>query len=323
MDTNGDGVITESEVPERRRPMLQMMASRMGLDVSKGISITTIRDTMLGGGGRDRREAEQPSGNNSYSNGKQDDKGNKTSTDKSKEKTSPQKDPLVPGFGSEEKLPAMPDFGERVDPIKRVVLGAGLAGVTKNVDPRMREHVRSMLSRFDRNHNHILERNEWTGMPGNPSDADRNHDGKITVDELSYRPSRGDRWRRDDDGGGGGGANGEDGGGESSANEKRRASYRFLMASERLPAGLPNWFIDRDTDLDGQVSMHEFAQDWTESVVHEYLRYDTDNDGMITPKECLAAAGGGEGEKASSDKPSQPNGEKPAGDSATPWWMQP
>ena len=317
MDTNGDGIITESEVPEQRRRMLQTMASRMGLDASKGISITKIRDTMLGGGGRTRREAERPSGKDST--GKQDDKGKKTSKDKSAQ----QKDPLVPGFGSEEGPPTMPNFGDRVDPVKRVVLGAGLEGITKNVDPRMREHVRSMLRRFDRNHNHILERNEWAPMPGNPNETDRDHDGKITIAELSYRPSRRDRGQRGGESLGGGGRDDDKNAGDSSANERRRASYRFLMAHERLPEGLPNWFVDHDTDLDGQVSMKEFAQVWTDSVVYEYLKYDTNNDGMITPKECLSPAGGGEGKETDSDKPSPSNGGKSSGGSSTPWWMQP
>ena len=192
----------------------------------------------------------------------------------------------------------------------------------------MRKHARSMLSRFDRNHNHILERNEWDGMPGNPNETDRNHDGKITVAELSYRPSLRDRLQR---GGGsmeGEGRDSDRNAGDSSANERRRASYRFLMAHERLPKGLPNWFVDRDTDLDGQVSMKEFAQDWTDSVAYEYLKYDTNNDGMITPKECLPLADGGESETADSDTPSQSNGgksngEKSSGGSSTPWWMQP
>ena len=329
MDTNGDGVIAIEEVPEHRRPMLQMMASRMGIDASKGVTISKIRDTMMG---------RRPQGDESR--GRDDDKK------KSDSKRIVQKDPLVPPFGTDEEPPKLPDFGERVDAIKRVDLGSGIEGATSKVDRHMRSYVQSMLKRFDRNHNHVLERSEWEGKPDNPGDKDRDHDGRITVSELAYRPDPRERFMRGRMGGmmGMGGMGGgdryddEDDSEEDEDKETRRASYRFLMAHERLPGGLPDWFVDRDTDLDGQVSMAEYARDWSDSVASEYLKYDANNDGIITPKECLSPSGGHTAAETPSGSPGSPpppkedgasgdakpsGDDKPSGGSSKPWWMQP
>ncbi len=339
MDTNGDGVITENEVPEQRRAMLHMMAARMGLDASQGIAISTIRDVMLGGGrggdgGRPPERGQPAESGRRSEGGTPRGERNEPGGGPADEKRIEIKDPLVPGFGTGEKPPSVPNFGERVDPIKRVVLGATLEEATKDVDRRMRGQVQAILRRYDRNHNRVLEREEWAAMPGNPAEKDRNRDGKITIEELAYVPSPREQWDRNRGGMGGPMGMGmgmdrdersDDRGNDrpSSAAERRRASYRFLMAHERLPQGLPDWFIDRDTDLDGQVSMSEFAEEWNDSVLREYLKYDANNDGVITPEECLSPSSSG-GEEASSPTPSSSEGEKPDSSGAsTPWWMQP
>jgi Ca2+-binding EF-hand superfamily protein len=63
---------------------------------------------------------------------------------------------------------------------------------------------------------------------------------------------------------------------------------RFLMPTERLPQGLPEWFRAKDANGDGQVSMAEFATTWTDALVREFNSYDLNGDGMITPQEVLA-----------------------------------
>jgi Ca2+-binding EF-hand superfamily protein len=62
-----------------------------------------------------------------------------------------------------------------------------------------------------------------------------------------------------------------------------------LTPIERLPKGLPDWFTAKDADGDGQVSMAEFAADWTPAKVAEFSRYDLNGDGIITASECLKA----------------------------------
>ncbi len=127
-----------------------------------------------------------------------------------------------------------------------------------------------------------------------------------------------------------------------SSTAQLRSSYRFLSPHERLPEGLPDWFVDRDTNLDGQVTMAEFADEWTDSKVEEFFKYDGNNDGVITVEEALnpvdhavesagdsrhvpavdrtEARSGSGGSGASA--PAQP---APAttGDAPKPWWLEP
>ncbi|MCH5374431.1 MAG: EF-hand domain-containing protein, partial [Planctomycetes bacterium] len=54
-----------------------------------------------------------------------------------------------------------------------------------------------------------------------------------------------------------------------------------------VPRELPAWFVERDTDKDGQISMKEFASEWTDDKVDEFIALDTNNDGFIVSAECL------------------------------------
>lgn len=70
---------------------------------------------------------------------------------------------------------------------------------------------------------------------------------------------------------------------------KTLKSYRFLTAWERLPKGLPSWFTDLDTNCDGQITMCEYGteKEWTNELVAEFATHDLNNDGIVTPIECL------------------------------------
>jgi hypothetical protein len=65
---------------------------------------------------------------------------------------------------------------------------------------------------------------------------------------------------------------------------------RFRTPAERLPAGLPTWFLEKDADQDGQVRMSEFATLWSDSTAADFARSDVNGDGIITAKECLKAS---------------------------------
>jgi hypothetical protein len=66
----------------------------------------------------------------------------------------------------------------------------------------------------------------------------------------------------------------------------KRHSYRFSKATDKLPTGLPSWFASRDANKDGQVSMSEYSSSVSQSMVSEFRRYDTNDDGIITAKEA-------------------------------------
>jgi hypothetical protein len=153
----------------------------------------------------------------------------------------------------------------------------------------------------------ILRGNERDGLRGEAAKSDLNGDGVITVDELvmhlsapnaggAVAPSRpagtpvaheADRevvfgqdphWQSSTSTGTGSGPADEN-------DNERPKFYRFRSPKERLPEGLPGFF-SRDANGDGQVSMSEYSRYWSDRTVEEFRRYDTDNDGMITPKEC-------------------------------------
>jgi len=104
---------------------------------------------------------------------------------------------------------------------------------------------------------------------------------------------------------GGRGGSDDDGGDARAAFRSRRgssqnddvaetpSSYRFLSPTERLPEGLPSWWSTKDRDGDGQVVMAEYASDWSDARVSEYLQYDVNGDGVITPREAIDAQGRG------------------------------
>jgi len=52
---------------------------------------------------------------------------------------------------------------------------------------------------------------------------------------------------------------------------------------------LPPWLTERDADQDGQVSMAEFTDEWTDAEYARFGRLDLNEDGVIVPDECLTA----------------------------------
>jgi Ca2+-binding EF-hand superfamily protein len=163
------------------------------------------------------------------------------------------------------------------------------------VDPRFRGYAESLLRQYDKNKNGQLERDEWSELRGGLRDSDRNGDGIVTLDELTAKLAEFSQRRGDggfsghppSSGPGGPPSSGSSSLGSTSGQPK---SYRFKSATERLPPGLPEWFARKDTNEDGQISMAEFASRWTERDAREFIALDANNDGIITPEECLKAS---------------------------------
>jgi Ca2+-binding EF-hand superfamily protein len=75
------------------------------------------------------------------------------------------------------------------------------------------------------------------------------------------------------------------------------ATYEEITASRQIPAirkydaapetlrGVPAWFIVRDRDGDGQVSLKEFAPSLSAASLALFGRLDKNGDGFITPDE--------------------------------------
>jgi Ca2+-binding EF-hand superfamily protein len=203
----------------------------------------------------------------------------------------------------------------------------GTGSSSSMTDTRIRYMVDDTFRRYDANNSGAFERDEWSSFRTDPSEADKNRDGRITRDELtewmaarfggSGGPggasgssmssggvrgpsggfgSRDESSREGDQRGGWFGSRGSSRGGDPNVparsgdnSAEQRKSFRFASPTERLPSGLPDWFARCDADSDGQVRMSEFASQWSTATVAEFLRFDLNGDGLITPEECLQA----------------------------------
>jgi len=197
---------------------------------------------------------------------------------------------LVPGFGPQPGVAAVPGFGVPTvtAPVSTVSASRSSSssasasssrsgasdGSGASIDSRVRDYAAGLLKQYDTNKNGKLEKDEWKQMRGDPQATDRDGDGVITLDELTARLAASNKDRS------GSGSKASAGGGHN--------GYRFLTPAERLPEGLPEWFAGKDANGDGQVSMAEYARSWTDAVAAEFARYDLNDDGLITPQECLA-----------------------------------
>jgi len=201
------------------------------------------------------------------------------------------------------------------------------------VPPKVRRYAQRLVRRYDLNGDGQLQSDEWGKMQGSPAAADANRDGVITLDEWvrylatfgqnrQVRPAgsdaesdavaiSGDKTPR-------GPANASEGPSSKAAEVAKKATTpatntkpkpvarepsvrdaKFHIPRSRLPAGLPPWFLQRDANGDGQVSLSEFAPDAAQTALQEFLRYDKNGDGFITPQEC---SGSPKPPKASSAK---------------------
>jgi Ca2+-binding EF-hand superfamily protein len=160
-----------------------------------------------------------------------------------------------------------------------------------------------LFGRFDRDGNNVLEGDELSEFRGSER-FDANQDGKITRDEIGQAMSN----MRGRGGGGPGGEQGgrsnffarrEDGGerqegdgGGAAPSASGRKSYRRTTAADRLAdlEGLPEWFARSDADQDGQIRMAEYGSSWSDELVADFMQFDLNGDGIITPQECLDAS---------------------------------
>jgi Ca2+-binding EF-hand superfamily protein len=185
------------------------------------------------------------------------------------------------------------------------------------------DRMAQLFGRFDRNGNGVLEGDELAALGPDPMSFDTNRDKKISREEyVAGMAARfGGRGRRD-------GAEGEragwytrregeeenrDGGnqpGGKAVAGSNKKSFRALSAVERLAdyEGLPDWFARSDANGDGQVQMSEYSASWTDQVVADFSQFDLNNDGIVTPSECVEAVQKGAVQGQDSPAPSGSSG---------------
>lgn len=183
------------------------------------------------------------------------------------------------------------------------------------VSPKLLRYAERIVHKYDADKSGDLTLDEVRGMTGKPAAADSNLDGKITVREFAehaarFGAGRAIRLTHAGDGplaqsqGAGQPAGAEAAPATTTAAESTAARdpRRDLKYFAALPAGVPSWFVDRDSDGDGQLSLAEFSPKLLKSEIAEFHRHDSNQDGIVTAKELLGsakdpAAAGGEAPK--------------------------
>jgi hypothetical protein len=160
-----------------------------------------------------------------------------------------------------------------------------------------------VVAKYDANANGWLEQDEWRLMGGKPQSADGNGDRLITVEEFAqyvanYSQRRRIRLRspgpeiqfvfpllqshhdavslRQ-----------QDAAPDEPPVTRQPPKPRFHVAPSQLPEGLPKWFVDRDRDGDGQLSLHEFTAQTPRADTSLFQRADANGDGLLTARECM------------------------------------
>lgn len=291
MDTNGNGSIDPEEAQGPARFMLDRMArNNPKIDLSKPIPISVITESFQA-----MRSGGSPWGGGGSWGGS----WGGESSDESVAGSSGGS--LVPGFGVKIAKNPVPGFGSSSKTPPTKVEDQDL----RDADERMR--------RYDRNNDGSIDETEYreTRWSEQMSQWDTNKDGKLTREEVAVRYARrrllnsnqaspeqargGWEMRNRGDG------RGDPQGGQRSEGDQKstgvphpfekRASFRITdsAGNNPRPAGIPEWFARDDVNMDNQVSMSEFARKWDASTLEDFYKFDTNQDGFITLKECLAA----------------------------------
>lgn len=105
--------------------------------------------------------------------------------------------------------------------------------------------AQEVMKHYDKNGDGQLDRIERRGLAGKTHLADTDNDAQVSLPELT----------------------------------------NWLQETPPATATDQDWFVARDVDRDGQVSMAEYAAKWTDELVQEFDRYDVDRDGVISAGE--------------------------------------
>ncbi|MDB4533170.1 EF-hand domain-containing protein, partial [bacterium] len=157
----------------------------------------------------------------------------------------------------------VPGFGDEADPSLLMGFGAAAEMLAVEVTPADQRESEERMRRYDRNRDGFLTKDELSSrFAGNPMDFDRNRDGKLSVSELAVRYAR----RR-----------------EGEEESKRSQSTASRSRGREKKVEVPDVF-------DGRKSYRptaEFAKEWNNDVVAEFLDSDFNGDGVITADEAL------------------------------------
>ncbi|MGD9644393.1 MAG: hypothetical protein AB7U73_01690 [Pirellulales bacterium] len=167
------------------------------------------------------------------------------------------------------------------------------------VSPKVVRYAERLVRRYDEDQDGQLSASEWEPFGDAFRVSDLSRDGIITTDEVARRIAAYARRRTlhsmplsaptpaeiaaagpATPGGVSPTANGA-----ASPVAAPSVSRRYFIPAERLPNGLPEWFDERDSDGDGQLTLAEFSPDGRPEQALEFESFDENRDGVITSQE--------------------------------------
>ena len=181
IDTNHNGIIEPEEAQGPNAFMLDRILRNAGIEPKYPMPISKIQEAMTNQFRIQNGQSALPS------------TPDKTSEEaKSGDAAGA---PLVPGFGevASIKLTPVPGFGVPIATATASAKKSGASGdssststaSTPPLDDRIRQYAKSLMKQYDKNGNGQLEKEEWMEMKPEYRAADKNHDGIITLDELT------------------------------------------------------------------------------------------------------------------------------------------
>jgi len=176
------------------------------------------------------------------------------------------------------------------------------------VAAKVRRYAAQFVTRHDSDGDGQLGPKELNGLPDGLRNADYSADGFVTTEELAASIAEYGLRRRmklsspppdnsDNlvDGPNSGGQETQPRGDTPAATNgpdgepTRRRDTKFFVPSNRLPKGLPAWFVRLDRNGDGQLTISEFAPKGRQADIARFRKYDANGDGVVTAKECTRA----------------------------------
>ena len=177
--------------------------------------------------------------------------------------------------------------------------GAVVPVPLEDVSPKVVRYAERLVGQYDENQDGQLSEAEWQpfGESFRVSDLDR--DGVITTDEVARRIAAYARRRTlhsmplsaptpaeiaaasPTTAPSSATTNGS----ATAATAQARAARRYFVPTTRMPNGLPEWFVERDLDGDGQLTLAEFAPGGRPEESLDFESFDENRDGVITSLE--------------------------------------
>ena len=148
---------------------------------------------------------------------------------------------------------------------------------------RYKAYAESLIKNYDKDSDGKLSAEEVKAMRRPPQNADPDSDGFITRDELTASLS----------GSTSSGvvatpsvARAAEGATAGKSREKPSAGERPVDSGSKSRGSRGSGsFSDLDTNLNSQIEMHEFSQDWDEEKLAQFYAKDKNGDGVITQRE--------------------------------------